>query len=91
MPKIIIYKNQASIFNTPALEFGSFFIDWMDDKYTQLEHIERATLIKNPSLFDLKTDLYILNKDMDMLLKKLEQAGYVELDLNPSESDTNSS
>jgi len=91
MPKIIIYKNQASIFNTPALEFGAFLIDWMEGKYTQLEDIKEATLIKNPSFFDLKSDLYILNEDMNELLKKLETAGYIKLSVSPSENDKDNS
>ncbi|MCX6731219.1 MAG: hypothetical protein NTZ55_05205, partial [Candidatus Roizmanbacteria bacterium] len=32
-PKLIIYKHEASIFGTPALEFGKFFTDWMEGKY----------------------------------------------------------
>ena len=57
IPKIIIYKNQASIFGTPALIFGEFFLNWMSDKYTQVEKINNVKVIKNPSFFDLKTDL----------------------------------
>ncbi len=86
-PKVIIYKNQASIFNTPALEFGKFFMEWMSDKYTQLEDIKEARLLKNPSFFDLKSDLFLLNKNKEDLLKKLESAGYIKLEATPLKSD----
>lgn len=77
-PKIIIYNNQASIFNTPSLEFGKFFIDWMSNKYTQLEDVKGIELLKNPSFFDLKSDLFLLNSDIKNLLKKLENGGYIK-------------
>lgn len=85
-PKVIIYKNQASIFNTPALEFGKFFMEWMSDKYTQLEDVKEMELLKNPSFFDLKSDLFLLNKDKQNLLEKLENAGYIRLTV-PSKTD----
>ena len=85
-PKIIIYKNTASIFNTPSLEFGKFFIDWMSDKYTQLEDVKGFELLKNPSFFDLKSDLYLLNSDKQNLLQKLENGGYIKL-TTPSKTD----
>ena len=85
-PKIIIYKNTASIFNTPSLEFGKFFIDWMSDKYTQLEDVKGFELLKNPSFFDLKSDLFLLNSDKQNLLQKLENGGYIKL-TTPSKTD----
>lgn len=78
-PKIIIYNNQASIFNTPSLEFGKFFIDWMSDKYTQLEDVKGFELLKNPSFFDLRSDLFLLNSNRQSLLQKLENGGYIKL------------
>ncbi|MFH1827248.1 MAG: hypothetical protein ABH812_02305 [bacterium] len=90
-PKIIIYKNQASIFGTPAIEFGKFFLDWVDKRYTQLQFIKEVELIKNPSFFDLKTDLYILNKDKKEMLNKFEKAGYIKFKTVLSESDEDSS
>jgi len=85
-PKIIIYKNTASIFNTPSIEFGKFFIDWMSDKYTQLEDVKGMELLKNPSFFDLKSDLFLLNSDKQNLLQKLENGGYIKL-TTPSKTD----
>jgi hypothetical protein len=32
-PKMIIFHHEASIFQTPAIEFGAFFLDWMKGKY----------------------------------------------------------
>ena len=86
-PKVIIYNNQASIFNTPSLEFGKFFMEWMSDKYTQLEDIKEAHLLKNPSFFDLKSDLFLLNNNKEELLKRLESTGYIRLEAIPSKSD----
>ena len=86
-PKIIIYKNKASVFNTPAIEFGKFFMDWMSDKYTQLEDIKEASLLKNPSFFDLKSDLFLLNDKKADLLKRLQSAGYIKLETIPLRSD----
>ncbi len=91
MPKIIIYKNEASVFNTPALIFGEFFINWMSDKYTQIEKIKEANVIKNPSFFNLKTDLFILNKDKDILLERLQKAGYIEIKSSFEKNEKSSS
>jgi hypothetical protein len=78
-PKIIIYKNEASVFNTPALIFGEFFINWMSDKYTQLEKIKEVEVIKNPSFFNLKTDLFILNENKNTILNKLKESGFIQI------------
>ncbi len=91
MPKIIIYKNEASVFNTPALIFGEFFVNWMSDKYTQIEKIKEANVIKNPSFFNLKTDLFILNKDKDILLERLQNAGYIEIKSSSEKNEKSSS
>lgn len=32
-PRMIIFHHEASIFQTPANEFGAFFLDWMKGKY----------------------------------------------------------
>jgi len=90
-PIIIIYKNQASVFNTPALIFGEFFINWMSDKYTQVEKIKEIEVIKNPSFFDLKTDLFILNDNKDVTLKKLQDAGFIQFKSSFERNEKNSS
>jgi len=77
-PAIIIYKQEASIFMTPALEFGKFFIDWMSDKYTSIENIKGINVLKSPSGFNLRTDLYILNSRKSELLERLRLQGYIK-------------
>lgn len=76
-PKIIIYKHEASIFMTPAMEFGAFFVDWMKAKYTSIENISGLKIEKSPSSFNLKTDLYIRNEDKEHVLQKLKSTGYI--------------
>lgn len=76
-PKVIIFKHQASIFMTPATDFGKFFLDWLADKYTSVEKMKEITVLRSPSEFDLKTDLYIRNDVQDEILKKLKEKGYL--------------
>ncbi|MFZ2206691.1 MAG: hypothetical protein WA061_00925 [Microgenomates group bacterium] len=76
-PKVIMYKHEASIFGTPAMEFGAFFVDWMKDKYIALEMIPGLTVLKSPETFNMRTDVYILIKDKDELLKRLAETGYI--------------
>lgn len=76
-PKIIIFRHEASIFGTPALEFGKFFLDWMNGKYTAVEHIKGVEVLKTPSDFTLSTDLYILNTDQENILNRLRSFGYI--------------
>lgn len=78
-PKIIIFRQDASIFMTPALEFGDFFLDWMSDKYTVIEKIPEVQVLKSPSSFNLKTDLYLLNSDKATILSKLEEEGFIKV------------
>ena len=78
-PKIIIYKHEASIFGTPALEFGKFFTDWMENKYISLEHIKGRGLVvlKSPETFNMRTDVY-LSKDYEKeILLHLKEKGYI--------------
>lgn len=77
-PKIIIFKNAASIFMTPSKEFGDFFLEWMKGKYTQIESIKDIKVLKSPSTFRLKKDLYLLNSDRDKLFQSLRDHGYIE-------------
>lgn len=78
-PRIFIFKQSASIFQTPALEFGKFFLDWASDKYTRLEEIDGVEVLKNPTGLDLKGDLYVQNSQTDSVLQKLIDRGYISL------------
>lgn len=77
-PAIIIFRHEASIFMTPAMEFGKFFIDWMSDKYTSIENIKGINVLKSPSGFNIRTDLYLLNTRKNELLEKLKAQGFIE-------------
>ncbi|MFH0773505.1 MAG: hypothetical protein V1922_04305 [bacterium] len=80
-PKLIIYKHEASIFGTPALEFGKFFTDWMEGKYISLENIKGKGLmvLKSPETFNMRTDVYLLKSEQDTLLRRLVEKGYIEI------------
>ena len=77
-PKVIVYIHEASVFQTPALEFGEFFLDWMEPRYTSLENVPNIEALRSPSDFDIKSDLYIRNDQMEEVLDKLRTDGYVE-------------
>ncbi len=78
-PRIFIFKQSASIFGTPALEFGEFFLDWASDKYTRLENVKGVEVLKNPTGVNLSGDLYIQNSQLEPLLSKLTELGYVKI------------
>ncbi len=78
MPSIIIFKHEASVFMTPALEFGRFFTDWMRDKYTSIENIKGVEVLKSPSGFNIKSDLYLLNSRQTELLGRLRSQGFIK-------------
>lgn len=78
-PKLIIYKHEASIFGTPAMEFGKFFTDWMEGKYISLEHIKGLVVLKSPETFTMRTDVYLLKSEQDTFLKRLIEKGYIEI------------
>lgn len=78
-PKVIMYKHEASIFGTPAMEFGKFFTDWMEGKYISIENIKGITILKSPETFTLKSDIYVLTSEKDMLLKRLVDKGYIDI------------
>lgn len=77
-PTVLIFKHEASIFSTPADEFGRFFLDWLDQRYVSVEQIKGITVLKSPSEFNLKSDLYLLKDKKDILLQRLRQFGYLE-------------
>ena len=74
-----MYKHEASIFGTPAMEFGKFFTDWMEGKYISIENIKGATVLKSPETFTMKSDIYLLKSEKDILMKKMSEKGYVEI------------
>lgn len=77
-PKMIIYKHDGHIFGTNALEFGKFIFDWMQGKYSKLSHIVGVKIKHGPATFNIKEDVYILNKYDKEILKRLEERGYIE-------------
>ena len=78
-PAVVVYRQEASVFGTPSLEFGEFFLDWMSDKYTRLEKIDDVEVLRSPSTFSMSSDLY-LRKDIQAdLLNRLEEKGYVKV------------
>jgi len=77
-PSMIIFRHEASIFMTPALEFGKFFTDWMSDKYTSIENIKGVKVLKSPSSFNFRTDLYLRNEKKEKILEKLRINGYID-------------
>ncbi len=76
-PVYIIFRHEASVFNTPADKFGKFFLDWMDGKYVTLEMIEGYQQLKTPTEFTLKGDLYMRVDKQEEILQRLMDAGYV--------------
>lgn len=78
-PKLIMYKHEASIFMTPSMEFGKFFVDWMEDKYVSLETIPGLTILKSPETFNMKTDIYLLKSEQTELLKRLVDKEYISI------------
>ena len=77
-PRIIIYKHEASIFMTPSLKFGKFFLQWMKEKYTSIEHIKGVKVLRSPSSFNLATDLYLRNDQQETLIQKLLEKGWLK-------------
>jgi len=74
-----MYKHEASIFGTPAMEFGAFFVDWMKGKYVSLEDIKGLNVLKSPETFTLRTDVYVLMSEKEELLRRLIDKGYIEI------------
>ena len=77
-PTVIVYKHEASIFGTPAVVFGAFFLDWMDGKYTSLENIPGVTVTGETTDISLRSDLYIRNDKQGEVLQKLRDKGYIQ-------------
>ena len=64
-PKLIVFKHEASVFNTPSTDFGEFFLDWIHKRYISLKDIEDVEVIQSPSSFKLEEDLFILKQEKD--------------------------
>jgi hypothetical protein len=77
-PAIVIFKHESSIFATPADEFGRFFLDWMENRYVAIEKIKGVEVLKSPSEFNLRTDLYLLKEKEGVLLQRLRDFGYIK-------------
>lgn len=76
-PVMLVFKHEASVFATPADQFGRFFLNWMKGKYITVEEIEGYQQLKSPVDFNLKGDLYIRIDKQEEILNRLEAAGYV--------------
>lgn len=76
-PAVIIFKNEASIFMTPAVEFGAFFLEWMDDRYVRVRDIPNVSQLRTPPEITLMNDVYIRKDKWSALIERLEALGYV--------------
>ena len=76
-PKIIIFKTDTGIFGTPTYQFGSFYLDWMKDKYTRLGAIPGIQVVQNPTGLNLALHLYIKNEDKNNIIAKLQALQYI--------------
>jgi len=75
-PLILIFNHQASIFMTPAEEFGRFFLDWVKENYVNLDQL-KIQAKKSPSEFNIQTDLYLKKEDVYDLILRLKTANYL--------------
>ncbi len=78
-PKIIIFKHEASIFMTPAPEFGKFFLEFLEQNYVRVKNINKVSVKKSPSEFNLSEDLYIRKDVVKEVVNKLKRLGYLSL------------
>jgi len=74
-PLILIFNHQASIFMTPANEFGRFFLDWLERNYVNLDQL-KIKAKKSFSEFNIQTDLYLKKEEVDQLILRLKKAKY---------------
>jgi hypothetical protein len=67
-PKVVIFKHDASIFQTPAVEFGKFFLDWLKRDY---KNCVEAKVICKSKVSDLivHEDVYIRNGSEEIFEK----------------------
>jgi len=64
-PKMIIFHHESSIFQTPAIEFGAFFLDWMKGKYVNCVEakIECKSEVRGINVHE---DVYLRNDSKDI-------------------------
>lgn len=77
-PTVIIFKHEASIFMTPADQFGRFFLEWLKKDYLNLEEIGNIQILRSPSEFNLKTDFYFLKNKKETILNNLRTKGFIQ-------------
>ena len=75
-PLILIFNHQASIFMTPADEFGGFFLEWIKKNYFNLDQL-KIKAKKSPSEFNIQTDLYLKKESLNDLIWRLKSADYL--------------
>ena len=78
LPTVIIYKEQASIFNTPSLEFGKFFLEWVREHYVRVDALTDYKAVRSPTSFDIKSDLFIEKSKVSLIQERLIERGYLE-------------
>jgi hypothetical protein len=79
-PQYIIFKGDASIFNTPSTVFGEFFLNWMKGKYEKVEEIKNVEVLYDvPNTFNMKSDLYIKIDQEQELVQRLKDAGFIRM------------
>jgi hypothetical protein len=68
-PAIIVFNHEASIFMTPAVEFGRFFLDWMKTRYVNCTeaHVDCKSHVRG---INVKNDVYI-RKDLQKLFSRM--------------------
>jgi len=65
-PKMIIFHHEASIFQTPANEFGAFFLDWMKGRYINCVEA-KADCKSEVSGINVREDVYVRSNAKRML------------------------
>jgi len=76
-PAMIIYLHRASIFNTPADEFGAFFLTWMKGKYVTIDSLQKYKILKSPTNFGVGGDLYFRADLESRVIQTLLEKGYI--------------
>ncbi len=84
-PALVVYRQEASVFGTPSLEFGAFFLEWMQSRYTRLEKVPGIEVLRNPTNANLRSDLYLRNDIKENLLQTMQAKGFITI--NPVEKD----
>jgi len=51
----------------------------MEGRYISIENIKGTTVLKSPETFTMRSDIYLLKSEKDILMKKMSEKGYVEI------------